>query len=215
MYYANFAGAIGSCIAEGVKGQDVVAATSLGTSICSVAGVWDPLDGACKCQSSLSAAATAVPSSSDNQLKHLLNQLNLLSLLNLLNLLKPHPNNHLGLHLKLPNNFPNITSAPDSPPAASSSSNPHLLLIELLPLMVLLILTHLQNVLKAMYVPNTGITPCPYWDAGCLCVMPQFAGAIGSCVADRTARSRYCFCHQRVLLFVLLPVLMPLLDASS
>ncbi|ABN68563.2 repressed by TUP1 protein 5, partial [Scheffersomyces stipitis CBS 6054] len=31
---------------------------------------------------------------------------------------------------------------------------------------------------------NTGITPCPYWDTGCLCVMPQFGGLIGDCIAD-------------------------------
>ena len=30
---------------------------------------------------------------------------------------------------------------------------------------------------------STSSTPCPYWDTGCLCVMPQFAGAVGNCVA--------------------------------
>ena len=30
---------------------------------------------------------------------------------------------------------------------------------------------------------STSNTPCPYWDTGCLCVMPQFGGAIGDCVA--------------------------------
>lgn len=37
---------------------------------------------------------------------------------------------------------------------------------------------------KACMFENTGSTPCPYWDTGCLCVMPQFGGAIGQCVAD-------------------------------
>ncbi|KAI5955360.1 hypothetical protein KGF54_001921 [Candida jiufengensis] len=32
---------------------------------------------------------------------------------------------------------------------------------------------------------STGSTPCPYWDTGCLCVMPQFAGAIANCVAEK------------------------------
>lgn len=27
----------------------------------------------------------------------------------------------------------------------------------------------------------TSITPCPYWDTGCLCVMPQWAGSVASC----------------------------------
>ena len=57
----TFAGAIGSCIAEKCKGQEVVSATSLGTSICSVAGVWDPYWMLpANVQSSLNAAATAV-----------------------------------------------------------------------------------------------------------------------------------------------------------
>ncbi|CAX41906.1 cell surface antigen, putative [Candida dubliniensis CD36] len=30
---------------------------------------------------------------------------------------------------------------------------------------------------------STSNTPCPYWDTGCLCVMPQFGGAVGNCVA--------------------------------
>ncbi|KAK6458487.1 uncharacterized protein RJT20DRAFT_32183 [Scheffersomyces xylosifermentans] len=28
---------------------------------------------------------------------------------------------------------------------------------------------------------DTGNTPCPYWDTGCLCVMPQFNNRIASC----------------------------------
>lgn len=31
---------------------------------------------------------------------------------------------------------------------------------------------------------DTRITPCPYWDTGCLCVMPHFGGRIGECVAS-------------------------------
>ena len=31
---------------------------------------------------------------------------------------------------------------------------------------------------------STSNTPCPYWDTGCLCVMPQFGGAVGNCVAE-------------------------------
>ncbi|EGW30641.1 uncharacterized protein SPAPADRAFT_62501 [Spathaspora passalidarum NRRL Y-27907] len=30
---------------------------------------------------------------------------------------------------------------------------------------------------------STGNTPCPYWDTGCFCVMPQWAGLMGQCVA--------------------------------
>lgn len=31
---------------------------------------------------------------------------------------------------------------------------------------------------------STGNTPCPYWDTGCLCVMPQFGGPIAACIAE-------------------------------
>lgn len=31
---------------------------------------------------------------------------------------------------------------------------------------------------------DTGVTPCPYWDAGCLCVMMNFAGDVADCVAS-------------------------------
>lgn len=31
---------------------------------------------------------------------------------------------------------------------------------------------------------STGNTPCPYWDTGCLCVMPQWSGAVAQCIAE-------------------------------
>lgn len=31
---------------------------------------------------------------------------------------------------------------------------------------------------------TTSNTPCPYWDTGCLCVMPQWSGLVGQCIAD-------------------------------
>lgn len=30
---------------------------------------------------------------------------------------------------------------------------------------------------------STSNTPCPYWDTGCLCVMPQWSGQVGQCIA--------------------------------
>lgn len=32
---------------------------------------------------------------------------------------------------------------------------------------------------------TTKITPCPYWDTGCFCVMPQWSGMVGSCFAEK------------------------------
>ncbi|CAH6722413.1 GPI-anchored hemophore Pga7p [[Candida] jaroonii] len=31
---------------------------------------------------------------------------------------------------------------------------------------------------------STGNTPCPYWDTGCLCVMPQWSGMVAQCIAE-------------------------------
>lgn len=36
---------------------------------------------------------------------------------------------------------------------------------------------------------STGNTPCPYWDTGCLCIMPQWAGQVAQCIADSCAGS--------------------------
>ncbi|CAN3500477.1 hypothetical protein DICA1_C06106 [Diutina catenulata] len=36
---------------------------------------------------------------------------------------------------------------------------------------------------------DTGKTPCPYWDTGCLCVMPQFANPIADCIAAQCVNS--------------------------
>lgn len=31
---------------------------------------------------------------------------------------------------------------------------------------------------------STSSTPCPYWDTGCLCVMPQWSGVVAECFAE-------------------------------
>ena len=38
-----------------------------------------------------------------------------------------------------------------------------------------------QECLKAN--PGTGMTPCPYWDTGCLCIMPMFGNIVADCIA--------------------------------
>ncbi|KAF6046220.1 Surface antigen protein 2 [Candida parapsilosis] len=37
---------------------------------------------------------------------------------------------------------------------------------------------------KPCMFQNTGVTPCPYWDTGCLCIMPMFQDKIGTCIAE-------------------------------
>lgn len=36
---------------------------------------------------------------------------------------------------------------------------------------------------------DTGNTPCPYWDTGCFCVMPQWAGQVAECFASACSGS--------------------------
>ncbi|CAN6626614.1 hypothetical protein TRVA0_011S00210 [Trichomonascus vanleenenianus] len=36
---------------------------------------------------------------------------------------------------------------------------------------------------------NTNNTPCPDWDTGCLCIMPQWSGEVAECVAQKCAAS--------------------------
>ncbi|PSK38420.1 hypothetical protein C7M61_002983 [Candidozyma pseudohaemuli] len=31
---------------------------------------------------------------------------------------------------------------------------------------------------------STRSTPCPYWDTGCLCVMPQWSGLVAQCIVE-------------------------------
>lgn len=37
---------------------------------------------------------------------------------------------------------------------------------------------------QACVKQDTGSTPCPYWDAGCLCVMSNWSGPVAQCVAQ-------------------------------
>ena len=53
---------------------------------------------------------------------------------------------------------------------------------------------------------STSNTPCPYWDTGCLCVMPQFGGAIGDCVAKTVREKKLILLNLWPLPFVHLPV---------
>ena len=55
---------------------------------------------------------------------------------------------------------------------------------------------------KPCMFQNTGVTPCPYWDTGCLCIMPTFAGAIGSCIAGNVKDKRLFLLQVWVALFV-------------
>ncbi|CAI5757515.1 unnamed protein product [Candida verbasci] len=43
----------------------------------------------------------------------------------------------------------------------------------------------LPDCAKPCMFADTSKTPCPYWDTGCLCVIPNFVAAVADCVAQR------------------------------
>ena len=182
----TFAGAIGSCIAEKCKGQDVVSATSLGTSICSVAGVWDPYWMVpANVQSSLSAAATAVPSSSEQSVETSSESAESSQSVESSQPAETSSEQPSETSSETSSQqLSSITSAPDSSATSSSSTTSTFIRTASINGFADKLYDQLPECAKPCMFQNTGITPCPYWDAGCLCVMPQFAGAIGSCVAD-------------------------------
>lgn len=43
----------------------------------------------------------------------------------------------------------------------------------------------LPSCAKECVKSSTSNTPCPYWDTGCLCVMPQWSGEVAECFAEK------------------------------
>ena len=204
----TFAGAIGSCIAEKCKGQDVVAATSLGTSICSVAGVWDPYWMVpANVQSSLSAAATAVPSSSEQSVETSSEPAGSSQSVESSQPAETSSSEPAETSSSEPaetssetsseqpaSSEPAETSSEESSTITSAPSTPEDNPYTIYPSVAKTasingfadrIYDQLPECAKPCMFQNTGVTPCPYWDTGCLCIMPTFAGAIGSCIAEK------------------------------
>lgn len=46
---------------------------------------------------------------------------------------------------------------------------------------------------------DTGNTPCPYWDTGCLCVMPQWSGPVAQCFASSCSGEELVSCTSLAL----------------
>ena len=47
------------------------------------------------------------------------------------------------------------------------------------------IYTKLPDCAQACVDIDTDNTPCPYWDTGCFCVMPQWAGQVAECFVSK------------------------------
>ena len=115
-------------------------------------------------KSSLSVAATAVPTPTvhlkllpKNHLKLHLNTMKLLH------------NNLLKLHQK---ESSTITSAPSTPEDNPYTIYPSVAKTASINGFADRIYDQLPECAKPCMFQNTGVTPCPYWDTGCLCIMP-------------------------------------------
>lgn len=51
------------------------------------------------------------------------------------------------------------------------------------------IYTKLPNCARSCVDNDIGNTPCPKWDTGCFCVMPQWSGEVGECFASKCSGS--------------------------
>lgn len=47
------------------------------------------------------------------------------------------------------------------------------------------IYTLLPSCAQSCVEQDTSNTPCPYWDTGCFCVMPQWSGLVADCFVDQ------------------------------
>ncbi|RLV92826.1 Cell wall protein 1 [Spathaspora sp. JA1] len=173
----QFAGGIGNCIADSCKGQDVVVATSLGVSICSVAGVWEPYWMLpATVQDRLDAAATEEPPITTDAAAET-------SALETTE--DPVNTDPIETTEIVEPTEPAITTPPD----AAETENPYSQYPSVARTASIngfadRIYEDLPECAKPCMYEDTGKTPCPYWDTGCLCIMPQFAGGIGNCIAD-------------------------------
>ncbi|KAG7664401.1 uncharacterized protein J8A68_002074 [[Candida] subhashii] len=163
----QFGGPIGACIAEECQGGAVQTATSLAYSACSVAGVpssyWfipttvkESLDAAATEEPSPTAEPEAETSTTDEPSS------------------TSEPEDKSST----------ITTAPETT-MTSTSTRPAVIRTASINGFADRIYEDVPECAKeCLENQGTGNTPCPYWDTGCLCVMPQFAGPIGECIAN-------------------------------
>ncbi|GBL51808.1 hypothetical protein CAJCM15448_40820 [Candidozyma auris] len=176
-----WSGPVAGCIADNCKGNDVVVATSLAVSQCSKVGVWEPYfiypD---HYSSSLSAAAAQTeveptssapaPSSSEEESSPIASATSSQV---------PSP---------AESSSPAITSSPavssDVVETSSSSSSSKNIRTASINGFADPIYDQLPQCAQPCVTRATSSTPCPYWDAGCLCVMSNWGNPVGECIAE-------------------------------
>ncbi|MDC6271906.1 hypothetical protein PP707_06365, partial [Acetobacter pasteurianus] len=162
----QFQNPVGMCIADNCHGEDVLDARSLATSICVSAQMWEPYwmpDDSVT--SALEYAATASWDS------------------NAITTTTTDENTETVPTETASNTL--VTSAPTT----TGADNPYTQYPSVAKTASIngfadRIYDQLPECAKSCMYQNTGVTPCPYWDTGCLCIMPTFQALIGQCIAD-------------------------------
>ncbi|KAI5951188.1 hypothetical protein KGF54_004262 [Candida jiufengensis] len=204
----SFQGLVGSCIAENCFGSDVLDARSLATSICSSAGVWEPYwMPPASVSSLLDVAATAIPTTDVSTTESPSDISSSLSSSEIIeetgsseNVEQTNSSNisenisstsleNVGTSSSTPSTDISsslITTAPDTTTTADNpyATYPSVARTASINGFADRIYDQLPECAKPCMFQNTGITPCPYWDTGCLCIMPSFQGLVGSCIAE-------------------------------
>ena len=201
----QFAGPIGLCIAENCKGEEVVSATSLANSVCSSAGVPSPYWRIPSSVSdSLDYAATAIPSSEASseaeatssaaadesspvvESSSVKESSPVVEESSTVKESSPVVESSSEQPQETESSAAPESSITDAPESQSSSSATTTAVIRTASINGFAdpLYDAVPECAQACLVRSTSNTPCPYWDAGCLCVMPQFAGPIGLCIAE-------------------------------
>ena len=135
--------------------------------------VWDPYWMVpANVQSSLSAAATAVPSSSEQSVETSSESAESSQSVESSQPAETSSEQPSETSSETSSQqLSSITSAPDSSATSSSSTTSTFIRTASINGFADKLYDQLPECAKPCMFQNTGITPCPYWDAGCLCVL--------------------------------------------
>ncbi|KAF3985791.1 hypothetical protein FT663_03647 [Candidozyma haemuli var. vulneris] len=169
---------VAECIANNCKGKDVDLATSLAISQCSVVGVWEPyFIVADKYTTMLQSAAAETEVETTSSVA------------------EPTPSEEQPSQAEptasdapssAESSSPAITSSPavSSEEATSSSTSSVFVRSASINGFADPIYGEMPECAKSCVSQSTSSTPCPYWDAGCLCVIPTFSYKVAQCIAE-------------------------------
>ncbi|CUM53038.1 uncharacterized protein AC631_05699 [Debaryomyces fabryi] len=198
---SNWGGPVAECIADNCQGDNVVTATSLATSICSSAGVPSPfwfIPASASADLLAAAEATVTDDATSSTTIETSDSVTSASATS-----EPASNEPVSsapatsepASNELVSSAPATTDPTSSVPATTdpatsdTAENPY----ATYPTVVRTasingfadkLYDQLPECAKPCVEEDTGITPCPYWDPGCLCVMSNWGGEVAECIAE-------------------------------